>query len=216
MKVIGLVGGVASGKSTVAREFARLGAVVLDADEAAHRALDDPDVKNTLAQRWGDDILLANGKVDRQAVARKVFGDGPTETERQFLESLVHPRVRRDLQERMRELDRTGTPAVVLDVPLLVEVGWEDMCDVVFFVDVPRGERLRRAKIRGWSEEDLARREAAQADLEHKRRAADRVIRNAGSLDDLRREVDGAWSDVTGIEGKAAGSKDRRNGGMEE
>jgi dephospho-CoA kinase len=198
MKVIGIVGGVASGKSTVGREFARLGAVVLDADESAHRALDDPDVKAALVARWGEGILSADGRVDRTTVAAKVFGHAAADEERRFLESLVHPRVRRDLEAQMQALAARGVGAVVLDIPLLVEVGWQDMCDVVYFLDVPRSERIRRAKERGWSEDELNRREAAQASVEEKRQAADRVIANGGSVDDLRREVDAAWSELQG------------------
>ncbi len=196
MKILGMVGGVASGKSTVAREFARLGAVVLDADESAHRALQEPDVKAALVQRWGEEILAPDGRVDRRAVAAKVFGSGAAEGERRFLEGLVHPRVRKDLEAQMERLAAEGVGVVVLDIPLLVEVGWQDMCDVVYFIDVPRSERLRRAQERGWSEEDFSRREAAQASVEVKRAAADRVIRNDGSLDDLRHQVAAAWDEL--------------------
>lgn len=198
MKVLGIVGGVASGKSTVAAEFARLGAVVLDADESAHRALQEPDVKAALVERWGEEILAADGSVDRAAVAAKVFGTADAEGERRFLEGVVHPRVRKDLEAQMQELSAQGVGVVVLDVPLLVEVGWEDMCDVVYFIDVSRSERLRRARERGWSDEDFSRREAAQASAREKRAAADRVITNDGSLEDLRQQVAAAWGELHG------------------
>jgi dephospho-CoA kinase len=197
MKVIGIVGGVASGKSTVAREFARQGAVVLDADEAAHRALQEADVKTALVKRWGEGILSADGRVDRSAVAANVFGHDTAAVERRFLEGLIHPRVRQDLEGQMQRLAGKGVAAVVLDIPLLVEVGWEDMCDVVYFVNAPHRERVRRAQERGWSEDELIRREAAQASMNQKRQAADRVIANDGSLEDLRQQVAAAWADLT-------------------
>lgn len=196
MKVIGIVGGVASGKSTVAREFARLGAVVLNADEAAHRALDEPEVKAALVDRWGTSILGPEGNLDRDAISRKVFGtESPAapNTERTFLESLIHPRVRCELERQMVALDQAGTDVVVLDVPLLVEVGWESMCDHVYFVDAPLDTRLERASKRGWSEEDLRNREAAQAPLARKRAAADQVVQNSEDIERLRQNVAEVW-----------------------
>jgi dephospho-CoA kinase len=194
MKVIGIVGGVASGKSTVAAQFARLGAVVLDADSAAHRVLEMPDVKEALRARWGDSIFDDKGRIDRAAVAARVFGEGDADAERQFLESLVHPRVRRDLETQMEVLAQKGVSAVVLDVPLLVEAGWQALCDEIIFVEAPPQARAERAEARGWTLEELNRRESAQASLEEKRRAAGHVIHNAGGLAELRRQVEGVWS----------------------
>jgi dephospho-CoA kinase len=193
MKTIGLVGGVASGKSTVAREFARLGAVVLNADEVAHRVLEEPDVKAALVDRWGSEALLADGQVNRVAISRKVFGPASAQDERKFLEELVHPRVRRELERKLHEYSETATQAVVLDVPLLLEVGWTELCDVIYFVDAPWDVRLRRAKDRGWSESELLEREAAQSAVEQKREEADRIIENASTLQVLRSKVEKEW-----------------------
>jgi dephospho-CoA kinase len=199
MKVIGIVGGVASGKSTVASEFARLGAVVLDADEAAHRALEDPQVKTALVKRWGSGILLGDGRIDRAAVSRQVFGreglSAPSD-ERAFLESLVHPRVRRDMERQLVALEATGIGVVVLDVPLLVEVGWESMCDRVYFVQASDAIRRERAKLRGWSDDELRTREAAQASLDAKQDLADCVLHNDGDIEHLRRQIALAWREL--------------------
>jgi dephospho-CoA kinase len=199
MKVIGIVGGVASGKSTVAREFGRLGAAALSADEAAHRALDDPGVKAALVDRWGEGVLLPDGRIDRAAVSRRVFGTEGARApdgEREFLEGLVHPIVRRDLERQLEALAESGTSVVVLDVPLLVEVGWESMCDVVYYVEVPEAVRIERAKARGWSEDELRRREAAQAPLDQKRRSASSILENSGDLEHLRGQVAAAYQEL--------------------
>jgi dephospho-CoA kinase len=127
-----------------------------------------------------------------------VFGsDGAAaaDEERSFLESLIHPRVRRDLERQMAALAKAGTGVVILDVPLLVEVGWESMCDHVYFVDAPEAARAERASTRGWSEAELRRREAAQAPLDQKRRSARSILQNSGDLEDLRRQVAAAYQD---------------------
>jgi dephospho-CoA kinase len=197
MITFGIVGGVASGKSLVSQAFASLGAGVLDADKAGHEVLaTDLDVREALVERWGRSILTDNGQVDRKAVANRVFSNASdlAAEDRSFLEGLLHPRIRQQLDEQRKAFAAEGRPAVVLDAPLLLEAGWGPMCDVVIFVDVPREIRLARAGLRGWSEAEFDRREAAQWPAAEKRRAADVVLENVGTPDELADHVQQIWS----------------------
>jgi dephospho-CoA kinase len=196
MKTIGIVGGVASGKSLVSRQFAKLGAGLLDADRAGHEVLaNDSDVRATLIERWGPAILAADGSIDRRAVAAHVFGQSEKAADdREFLEDLLHPRIQRRLDDQRQQFAAAGRSVVVLDAPLLLEAGWGPMCDVIVFVDTPRAVRLARATSRGWDEAEFDRREAAQWPVEKKRSSANVVIPNSGSADELRAAVRGVWA----------------------
>lgn len=196
MIIIGLVGGVASGKSAVAAALARRGAVVFDADQLAHRVLDEPEVRDALVARWGPEVLDPHGRISRPAVAQRVFGVGVAPAEREFLEETVHPRIRQRIEAAIRQLPDAGTPAVVLDAPLLFEAGWAAICQAVLLVDAPLELRTARAAARGWSPEELARREATQLPIEEKRRRSTHVIDNSGNLDDLDARVGRFWSQV--------------------
>jgi dephospho-CoA kinase len=192
MKTIGLVGGVASGKSLVAKMLVELGAGLLDADRTGHAVLDeDEDVREVLCHRWGDAVLSPNG---RAVIARIIFADTAVgAAERKFLEDLLHPRIRRRLNHFRDQFASEGKPAVVLDAPLLLEAGWGPLCDFVLMIDVPRELRLERARARGWTEAEFARREAAQWPADEKRRLADAVISNDGTEAELRDAVYRFW-----------------------
>jgi dephospho-CoA kinase len=193
----GLVGGIASGKSVVANCFRDLGAVVLDADQAGHAVLREPDVIAALKARWGEDILDAAGQVSRREVAKIVFAKGDP-AEREFLEKLTHPRIQMRMQQELFKA-QAAEPAprmVVLDAALLFEAGWEKLCDKVLFVDAPRDLRLERAVSRGWSAEQFAAREAAQMPVDEKRRRSDLLIRNVRTLEDIRNVVRLTWNDL--------------------
>jgi dephospho-CoA kinase len=197
MVIIGLTGGVASGKSAVAAALARRGAIVFDADRLGHRVLEEPDVRDELVSRWGRDILGPDDRIRRDAVAARVFGDSAeVVAERRFLEQTLHPRIRQQIEAEIRQLPGTGVPAVVIDAPLLVESGWIDVCQVVALVDSPRQTLLERARSRGWSAEEFSRREAAQLPIEEKRRRSTHVIDNSGTLADLDIEVNKFWERV--------------------
>ncbi len=188
---IGLVGGIASGKSLVAQQLAERGAMVLAADEVAHGVLADPEVRQALVARWGEGILTSTGDIDRHQVANRVFGDNPQATEeRQFLEGLVHPRTRQRLEDMRERGRREGFRVFVIDAPLLLEAGWGEACDWILFVDTPRQRRLAFAIDRGWEPGELARRERVQLPIEAKRARADWVIDNAGDHASLARQVD--------------------------
>lgn len=196
MHVIGVVGGIAGGKSTVSRQLQQLGARSLDADAAGHAVLDEPEVIELLQNRWGIDVMSPEQRIDRQAVAARVFGDVPNAAEeRRFLESVTHPRIRRRLEAEIDEARRAGAPAVVLDVPLLLEVGWETICDSVLFVDTPREQRLARVAERGWTSEELDQREQSQWPLERKKSLADIVIDNSSEPQQTQQQLQTFWRD---------------------
>ena len=177
--VIGLVGGIGSGKSAVADDFESLGCLVIRSDRIAHEVLEQPAVKAALRQWWGDEILAADGRVDRRAVARRTFNN-PVELER--LNWLVHPKVdeiRRDLMAAYRQ--SSAVKAVVWDTPLLVETGLYKQCDAIIFVNTPFEQRLARVQAaRGWTADELKIREDRQASLDKKKEISDDVINNGG------------------------------------
>ena len=177
--VIGLVGGIGSGKSAVADDFESLGCLVIRSDRIAHEVLEQPAVKAALRQWWGDEILAADGRVDRRAVARRTFNN-PVELER--LNRLVHPKVdeiRRDLMAAYRQ--SSAVKAVVWDTPLLVETGLYKQCDAIIFVNTPFEQRLARVQAtRGWTADELKIREDRQASLDKKKEISDDVIDNGG------------------------------------
>ncbi len=194
MKVIGLIGGIASGKSAVATELAELGAKVLDADLAAHQAINLPEVKQALTNRWGTDILLPTGDVDRQKIAGLVFSEDSCRSENlRFLEKTLHPVIRRQFESELTQLTETGHGAAVIDAPLLLEAGWGNLCDAIVFVDSPRESRVQRALLRNWTEEQFTRREAAQMPIDEKRRQATYIIANHQSAQDLKNAVREFW-----------------------
>ena len=197
MRTIGLVGGIASGKSTVAAELAKQGAVVLDADVAAHEVINRPEVKQVLIQRWGPELLDDAGNVDRAVVASRVFsGDDNARQELEFLESLLHPLIRGDFESQLASLATSGCPAAVIDAPLLLEAGWGEMCDVILFVESPISDRFSRTKSRNWSASEIERREAQQMTIEEKRLKSTHIVENRGSLAELSKEVQRIWQQI--------------------
>jgi dephospho-CoA kinase len=200
MRIIGITGGVASGKSLVAEQFARLGAAVIDADRAGHEALRLPQVEAAARQRWGEAIFEpASGRIDRPSLARIVFAPGPrAETERKFLEQLTHPEIARSIARRIEALTAEGVKAAVLDAALLFEAGWDRWCDKTVFVDAPREARLARAMARGWSKEDFTAREGAQESLDRKRTRADEIIDNSGLPQRTQAQVERFWASLIG------------------
>ena len=187
---IGLTGGIGSGKSTVARRFAELGALVIDADALAREVVEPgTDGLAAVVAEFGEQVLDDDGRLDRPALAGLVFGD---EAARGRLNAIVHPRVR----ARAVELIAAAPPGtvVVQDVPLLVETGQADTYDLVVVVEAPEELRVRRlARDRGMSADEVRARMAAQATDEQRRAVADVVLVNDGTPDDLRAKVDRLW-----------------------
>jgi len=199
MRVIGVVGGVAGGKSLVARQLAELGAGLLDADRAGHEVLTLPRIEAAARKRWAEEVFGADGRIDRSRLAEIVFADSPQATrERKYLEQLTHPEIGRLLRQEAERLAARGCPAAVLDAPLLLEAGWDRLCDRVVFVDAPRELRLARPRKRGWSEADFAAREGAQESLDFKRKRADLVLDNSGSPEQTQAQVERFWHSLVG------------------
>jgi dephospho-CoA kinase len=197
MYVLGIVGGVASGKSAVANCLAARGAEVLDADAVGHDVLRMPEVVAALRQRWGDAVVGPDGQIVRRAVAERVFGDSSqARQEREFLNSVTHPRIRDELRRQLEAQRTTGTRLVALDAALLFETGWSQLCDGVVFVDVPREIRLARAMARGWTAEQFAAREASQWPLDDKRQRSTWVLDNRRTPQDLHAQVQKLWDDL--------------------
>lgn len=197
MLLLGLVGGVASGKSFVAECFRDLGAVVIDADKVGHQVLREEPVIAAIEERWGDKVLDASGQVNRAAVARIVFATG-NDKEKEFLEGLTHPRIREIIENQIAALKISKLPpqVAVLDAALLFEAGWDKLCDKIVFVDAPRDIRLERAVARGWSAEQFAAREAAQLPLAEKGGRSHILIRNARSKENVREVVRLTWEQL--------------------
>jgi len=167
MIVIGLIGRIGAGKSTVAARFAAHGAGVIDADRIAHEVLEEAEVRQQVVERFGPQVLDADGRIRRRAVAERVFGPETAHAEAlESLEAIVHPRVRRRIAAELAARERSaGSPArhdvVVLDVPLLVQAGWADACDLLVVVECAEPVRRDRLAARRWSAEEQAAREAA-------------------------------------------------------
>jgi dephospho-CoA kinase len=170
--VVGLAGGVGSGKSTVAAIFIKQGARGIDADELGHRVLARPAVRAGLVRDWGAGILR-DGRVDRAALARLAFRSRKTVTR---LNRRVHPEILREIR---RQIAR-ARGWVVLDAALLFETGADALCDKVVFVSAPRALRARRVRSRGWGPRELQRRERFQFPVVYKKKKADYVIDNTG------------------------------------
>lgn len=189
LRVIGLLGGVGSGKSSAARALAdRLPATLLAADEEVARLLEDPQVAAAVERDLGPGLLGEQGRLDRRKVAARVFRDSEA---RARLEAMLHPAVRRRLYERLHALDASGRPEwAILDVPLLREGGLDAVCDFLVFIAVPDEVRCRRACERhGWSREEWAARESAQKPLEEKRSVSDAILDNGGSPEELAKQA---------------------------
>jgi dephospho-CoA kinase len=193
MLLVGLTGGIGSGKSTVARMLEARGAVVIDADELARDAI----ARGTpgfarVVEAFGAEVVGPDGDIDRRRLADVVFRDGALRAQ---LEAVVHPEVAERFAselERHRDSDRV----VVYSVPLLVERGLAGAFDIVVVVEASEATRIERVRGRDMSPGDVRARIAAQATDEDRSAVADVVLHNDGSLEELERQVDGVWEDL--------------------
>jgi dephospho-CoA kinase len=187
--VVGLIGGMGSGKTTVAEAFARRGAVVVSGDLAGHEALRQPGIREQVVKRWGREVLEESGEVSRKKLGTIVFGDS---VERMALEAMVFPWIKDSLRRQIDAAKAKGNAAVVLlDAAIMLEADWNAVCDRLVFVDAPREIRLKRLlEQRGWKEQEVQKREQAQIPLEEKRNRADEVLDNSGSPDEVDRQVE--------------------------
>jgi dephospho-CoA kinase len=197
LAVVGLIGGIGGGKSSVAALLEDGGAVVIDADVVGHELLNDPRVRGQIVERFGTGVLSARSAqsglppaINRTALGAIVFADPRA---RRDLETIVHPRMRAWFEavvEREAQSKRAEKRMVVLDAAILLEAGWDDLCDLIVFVDAPRDERMRRVEEqRGWSRELFEAREQAQWPCDLKRQRADLIITNDSGVDGLKSQV---------------------------
>jgi dephospho-CoA kinase len=193
--LVGLTGGIGSGKSTVARLLEKRGAVVFDADLLAREAV-EPGTPGHAAviERFGADVLAPGGELDREALASIVFADPSA---RRDLEEIVHPEVRRlfaEGSEAYRDTDRV----VVFSAPLLVETGMHTAFEILVVVSATVATQIERLmRQRGMSESSIRARIEAQAPLEDKAAVADFLVDNEGTLDELESQVDRLWNDLS-------------------
>jgi dephospho-CoA kinase len=194
MLLVGLTGGIGSGKSTVAKLLEERGAVVFDADVLARAAV-EPGTPghDAVVERFGADVLGPGGEIDREALASVVFADPAA---RRDLEALVHPEVRRLLAESC-EAYRDTDRVIVFSAPLLVETGMHTAFKVLVVVSAPVQTQIERLlRDRGMSEEQVRARVAAQAPLEDKAAVADVIVDNDGTSGELEAQVDRLWDDL--------------------
>jgi len=192
----GLTGGIATGKSTVARMLVDRGALLIDLDELAHE-VEAPggEVWAQIVRRFGEGILFPDGTIDRGKLGAVVFAD-PEKLK--LLNAVVHPAVFDRWNERLREIRENNPHAIVLSaIPLLIEVGMEGMVDLVVLVYTPREKQVERLMQRNaYSREEAMRRIASQMPIDEKLSHADMVIPNAGSVEEMERTLDGIWEEL--------------------
>lgn len=186
--MIGLLGGVGSGKSTVAAELASLGCAVIDADKIGHELLAADAVREQIRRRWGAAVFTPDGQVDRAALGRVVFGQ-PAELA--ALNAIVHPLIRRRIIQQVDQFQgRKDCQAVVIDAALLLETDWHELCTHLVFVSAPEPARVHRVRQeRGWDRQTWQDREKSQKALDIKASRAEYIIDNSSSVSCLREQV---------------------------
>jgi phosphopantetheine adenylyltransferase/dephospho-CoA kinase len=195
LHVIGLTGGIASGKTTVSKFFRDRGVPVIDADILGHRTYDPgTDTFNAVVEAFGKELVAADGTIDRRVLGGKVFGK-PDELKR--LTDIVWPGIRRLASEELSGLEVAGNTIACLEAAVLFEAGWEDLVEEVWVVVVEPDEAVRRLKERNNMDEDAARaRLASQLSNAERTARADVVIENNGTLEALDGAINGAWDQL--------------------
>ena len=199
--VIGVIGGIGSGKSLASSTFAAGGGFLLDADAIGHVLLEQSPCRDRVLERFGEQVLGpyteegVRRPIDRRALGRIAFSNPGSLRD---LEAILHPTMRKTFEKAIaRESRRDRVPAVVLDAAILYEAGWDTLCDKVVFVDASTEIRLARLEAtRGWTAGVLEAREKAQGPLEEKRRQADHVLTNNGSPEEFEASARALWAQI--------------------
>jgi dephospho-CoA kinase len=193
--VIGILGGICAGKSTVATEFAKLGCKVIDADKIVHELLEENTIRDKIIRLFGQTILGHENKIDHRKLAKIVFSN---KQKLSLLNEIIHPLVLDRTEELIKQYQlKSNVPAIVLDMPLLVEVGWQNRCEHLIFVDCDKKTRLERAKKMGiFEEKQIKIRENFQISLDNKRALADNSIDNNSGFSALVRQVNDIFSTI--------------------
>ena len=197
MKIIGLTGGIGSGKSTVAQFLAELGAVIVDVDKVGHEALKrDNEVQQQVVHAFGQQIIGSDGEIDREKVGEIVFGDPEARTK---LNQIIHPRMYDVVKTQLEEYRRQGVGVVVLDAPLLIEAGWTSLVDEVWVTTASEATVLKRLRERAeMSEQESKARIRSQLSLEERIKHADAVIDTDCDLAELKAKVKELWQGLQG------------------
>lgn len=196
MFIIGLTGGIATGKSTVVEMLSRKGAEIIDADHLAREIVEPHQPAwQEIVSRFGDSVLLPDKRLDRVKLAELVFND---RQKLKILNSIIHPRVGSRILEMTRKIEAVKPEAVIIyDIPLLIEAGMQDMVDLILLVYAPRVLQLRRLQERdSLSLKQAEQRLAAQLPIDEKKKYAHWVIDNSGTLAETERQVDRFWTDL--------------------
>lgn len=187
MLKVGLTGGIASGKTSVAKWFAEQGITVFDADKTVHELFSAPFVAAEIEQTFGSGGI-EDGKVNRKFLANIIFHDKKAKNK---LEEMIHPFVLREMLKICAQAESANKDLIILDIPLLFEIGWDKLVDEVWVVYVPRPIQLQRLMLRnGLTEEESGQRIASQMPLEEKVKKADRVIDNSGSWSETEKKLE--------------------------
>lgn len=184
--VLGFIGGVGSGKSTVAKWLSdRLPIPIIDGDQLGHAALKQPDIKQELIRQFGTEVIDPGGEIDRSRLGKLVWGsDHEAVQARRNLERIVHPAIQNSMRDAIRQARKSGNWGVVVDAAVMIEAGWHGVCDKLVFIDTPDQDRLEHVvSSRNWTEKQWRQREDSQLDLNRKREYADFVIDNSGSIE---------------------------------
>ena len=186
MLKVGLTGSIGTGKSTVEEIFKELGAYTIDADKVVHSLLENPEIIEKIRQAFGDEVIK-NGKVNKKKLAEIVFSDYK---KKKILESILHPQVFKEIQNFFKEIEKKDPCAVAIaDVPLMIETGSYKNYDVVIVVYAPKELQLKRLTEKGMTEEEALSRINAQMDIEEKKKYADIIIENTGTIEELKEKV---------------------------
>ena len=185
--IIGILGGIGSGKSTAAAEFAKLGCKVIDADKIAHELLEEPSVKEKVVGLFSRSILNPEGKIVREKLAEVVFTDADKLSS---INEIIHPIVLQRAEKLIKKYNsQKQVKAIILDMPLLVEVGWDKRCNKLIFVNCDQKLRLNRAKKLGFDKNQVKIRENFQISLDNKANLADNTIENNSDFSVLAKQV---------------------------
>ncbi len=191
MKILGLTGGIGSGKSTVSRFLTELGAVILDADKVGHDALEDTGIRQKIVSAFGQQVLAPNGNIDRKKLGELVFGDAKSLAK---LNQIMHPMMYQIVKVQLKEYRQQEVNVVVLEAPLLIEAGWTPLVDEVWVTAASEDTVIKRLQERaGLSEAESSARIRSQLSSTERARFADVVIDTDCSLDELKMKVEKLW-----------------------
>ena len=197
--IIGIMGGIGSGKSSVAAEFVKLGCKVIDADKIVHELLGRKTIKEKIVVSFGRDVLDSKGNIDRKRLGEIVFSDVDKLS---LLNGIIHHLVMKRVEELIEQYNcQNQAKAIVLDMSLLVEIGWAGRCDRLIFVDCEQKIRAERAKKKDFGKNRIKIRENFQISLDNKVSLADNMIENNSDFSALVRQIADVFSDIMGKRG---------------